>query len=50
PDGPAAARAHPVVQHGHEAGRSEGSGQLFTRHHLCSGVHQPRRHLAAHTD
>lgn len=50
PDCGPAPRTDPVVQHGRQAGVSEGPGQCVEGHHLRTGVHQPGRHLPAHSD
>ena len=42
--------ADPVVQHGCQAGGTEGPGQRVPWHHLRPRVHQPGWHLPAHTD
>lgn len=50
PDCSPASRTDPVYQHGRQAGVSEGPGQRLEGHHLRSRVHQPGRHLPAHSD
>lgn len=39
----------PVSQHGSPAGCHEGTGQTFSRRHLCHRVHQHGRDYSAHT-
>ena len=50
PDCSPAPWTDPVVQHGCQTGVSEGPGQRVAGHHLRPGVHQPGRHLPAHSD
>lgn len=50
PDCSPASWTDPIVQHGCQAGGSEGPGKCVPRHHLRPRVHQPGRHLPAHSD
>lgn len=50
PDCSPAPWTDPVIQHGCQAGVSEGPGQCIEGHHLRPRVHQLGRHLLAHSD